>query len=58
MDAERNGMVSRKKEGVTPGREERGDERPGVTVAASPPVPDPEVAAKATRGASRRRTSC
>ena len=42
-------MVPRKMEGVAPGREERGDERPGATVAASPPVPDPEVPAKATR---------
>ena len=43
-------MISLKKEGVTPGREERSDERPGVTAAtAPPPAPDPEVAAKATR---------
>ena len=49
MDAERNGMISLNKEGVTPGREERSDERAGVTAAAPPPVPDPEVAAKAKR---------
>ena len=42
-------MGSSNVEGVTPGREERSDERPGVTVAAPPPSPDPEVAAKATR---------
>ena len=49
MDAERNGMGSSNVEGVTPGREERSDERPGVTAAAPPRAPDPEVAAKATR---------
>ena len=47
MDAERDGMISMKVEGVTRGREERSDERPRVTVAAPPPAP--EVAAKATR---------
>ena len=49
MDAERDGMISLNKEGVTRGREERSDERPGVTAAGPPPAPDPEVAAKATR---------
>ena len=49
MEAGKNGMGSLNVEGVTPGREERSDERHGVTAAAPPPAPDPEVAAKATR---------
>ena len=49
MDAERNGMSSMKMEGVAPGREERSDDRPRVTVAAATPARDPEVRAKATR---------
>ena len=49
MGAEKNGMGSLNVDGVIPGREERSDERHGVTAAAPPPAPDPEVAAKATR---------
>ena len=49
MDAERNGMISMETEGVTPCRSSLRSSRPGVTVAAPPPAPDPEVAAKATR---------
>ena len=54
MDAERNGMISLNKEGVTPGREERSDERAGVTAAAPRPAPDPEARDEGSTAGSAR----